>query len=192
MSDFLKARETRKENIVAVRRELFSCLLNEWTRPPEKIDEVMGQSEYFIEPDKGPKSIYINDPERGLLVQSFRPPEVWGNKVQFSYSVLVAGNWVRFGVLIQGDAKLVSSFASSSKCTEGLERVWDRPATFMTREGGLLMEWQFDEPLLYDDYVVADRYIQVARHLHFQLGVAIHEAFFNTAFNTDFVSPDAD
>jgi hypothetical protein len=182
VSDFLEKRSLRKQHIVDVRRELFASLLNEWSRPPQKIDEVMGQSEYFIEPDQGARSVTINDPERGLLVQSFSPPEVWGKKVQFSYSVLVAGSWVRFGVLIQGDAKLISSFASSNECTASLERVWDRPATFMTREGGLLMEWRFDDENLYDDYVVADRYIQVSRHLHFQFGLAIHEAFFDTAF----------
>lgn len=182
MSDFLENRKLRKQHIIEVRKELFGNLLNEWSRPPERIDDIMGQSEYFIEPDTGAAATTINDAERGLLVQSFSPPEVWGKKVQFFYSVLVAGNWMRFGVLIQGDAKLISSFASSNKCTESLERVWDRPATFIAREGGLLMEWRFDDQNLYDDYVVADRYIQVARHLHFQLGVAIHEAFFDTAF----------
>lgn len=175
----------RRDHIIAVRKEMFDRLLEEWSRQPEEIDDMMGQSEYFIPPDEkgSPGSTSIFDPERGILAQSFTPPAAWGRNVRFSYSLFIAGNWVRFGVLLYGDAKLVSSFKSRNECVGGLERVWDNPAMFMVREGGLLMEWRFSDEQLYDDYVLIDRYVQIARHLHFQLGVAIHEAFFGSAFD---------
>lgn len=178
----MQERNIRKRFILDVRKQFFIDLLNEWSRPPEHIDEVMGQVAYFIAPSSGNKSIYLNDPERGLLMQSFSPPESWGKKMQFIYSIWMAGDWIRYGVLLQGDAKILSSFSSNNEHTEALERVWDRPAEFSSREGGLLMEWRFDDPHFYDDYLVADRYLQVARHLHFVLGHSIHEAYFNEAF----------
>ena len=187
MSDLIQ-RQQRKDQIVEVRRAFFDNLSREWSRPPENIDEVMGQSSYFIPPDEGESSISINDPERGLLVRSFSPPEAWGKKIQFFYSIWMAGDWIRYGILVQGDPRLLATFAKKNMYVETLERVWDKPATHMSREGGLLMEWRFDDPGFYDDYVLEDRYLQIARHLHFQLGTAIHEAFAESAF----LSPDAD
>lgn len=181
MSDLIQ-RQQRKQHIVEVRRAFFDNLMHEWSRPPESIDEVMGQSAYFIAPDDGARSIHINDPERGLLVRSFSPPEAWGKKIQFFYSILMAGDWIRYGILIQGDPRLLATFAQKNVYGEMLERVWDKQATHMSREGGLLMEWRFDDPGFYDDYILEDRYLQVARHLHFQVGTAIHEAFAESAF----------
>ena len=177
MFDPQSQRKARKEQIVAVRREFFNDLLTEWSNAPQEIDEVMGQSDYFILPDEGRGSIAINDPERGMLVQSFTPPEAWGKKMQFIYSVWLAGDWIRYGILIQADPKLLSIFSSHNESTESLERVWDRPASFISREGGLLMEWRFEDPSFYDDYLLSDRYLKIARHLHFQIGHSIHEAF---------------
>jgi hypothetical protein len=175
-------RNIRKRFILDVRQQFFSDLLHEWSRPPEHIDEIMGQVSYFIAPSTGLKSVYLNDPAKGLLMQSFAPPESWGKKMQFIYSIWMAGDWIRYGVLLQGDAKILSTFTSNHEHTEDLERVWDRPAAFSSREGGLLMEWRFEDPNFYDDYIFADRYLQIARHLHFQLGHSIHEAYFKEAF----------
>ena len=176
------SRQLRKNHIISVRREFFGDLLKEWSRPPEIVDEVMGQSSYFIAPDDGPNAVRINDPERGLLLQSFTPPEGWGKDIQFMYSIWVAGDWIRYGIMIHGAATLLSVFSSRNESTEKLERVWDSTANFMTREGGLLLEWRSENPHFYDDYIFADRYLQIARHLHFQLGHSIHEAFADVTF----------
>ena len=183
VSDLIQVRKDRRDHMVAVREQFFSHLVEEWSRPPENIDEVMGQSDYFIAPDEGKRSVSINDPARGLLVRSFSPPEGWGKNIQFFYSIWMAGDWIRYGVLIQGDTKLLATFSSRNECTESLERVWDRPATMTSREGGLLIEWRFEDKDFYDDYLSEDRYLQVARHLHFQLGHSIHEAFVDVAFS---------
>lgn len=182
MPDLIQARHNRRSHMIAVRKEFFNKLLEEWSRPPENIDEVMGQSAYFIAPDEGARSVAINDPEHGILVRSFSPPTAWGKDIQFFYSIWMAGDWLRFGVLIQGDPKLLATFSSRNECTEGLERVWDRSATIMSREGGLLVEWRLEDRDFYDDYLLEDRYVQIARHLHFQLGHSIHEAFVDVAF----------
>ena len=180
--DRMAERAARREQILAVRGEFFQALQVAWSAPPNAVDDVMGQSSYFIQPETGDDAVAICDTESGVLAQSFSPPKLWGRDLKFIYSIWMAGDWLRFGVLIQGDPRLVSRFSSSNECTEGLERVWDRPATYMSRDGGLLMEWRFEDAKFYDDFLIEDRYAKIVRHLHFQIGHSIHEAFIGVAF----------
>jgi hypothetical protein len=161
-----------KDSILAVRQDFFDALLREWSRPPDKIDELMGHAEFFMCPAKNRE--IIRDDHAGILFQEFAPPPSWGETVQFSYSVLHAGDWLRFGILLSGAPLGLSRFAEDQNTTLDIEKIWDRPADQSLREGGLLLEWRFVEPNFYQDYAIQERFIQMARHLHFQIGRSVH------------------
>lgn len=163
-----------RDHVLAVRQTFFDALVEEWTRLPEAIDALMGQSEHFMVPDPDQKK--IEDAARGVLAMSFVAPPSWRVPLKFSYSILHAGDWMRFGLLLSGDARALSLFQKDQSRTLDIEGVWDRPAHQTIREGGFMLEWRFDEPDFYVQYPIRERFIQMARHLHFQVGRAVREA----------------
>jgi len=171
--------ELNKDTLLAIRRAFFNDLLDEWSREPEAIDTVMGQADYALKPDAPSASgaVTINSPERGILAQSFSRPVHWGSGVDFIYSVFMAGDWLRFGVLLRGSQEALALFDHNGQSQLDVEYVWDRPSDKVRRRAdALLMEWRFVEPDFYANYAVRERFVRVARHLHFRLGQAIAEA----------------
>ena len=52
-----------------------------------------------------------------------------------------------------------------------VEKIWDRSCDNQVRDAaGLLLEWRFNEPDFYKEFTVRERFIIIARHLHFRLG----------------------
>lgn len=168
-----------KETTLKCRQIFFDDLLAEWALPPEPIDDVMGQSVYALTPDKpeAPGAVAINSPERGILAQSFARPETWGNGVSFAYSIYMAGDWLRFGVLLLGDGAALEAFEGNRQSQLDVEFVWDRPSDKIRRRANaLLMEWRFVEPDFYTNFAIRERFVRLARHLHFRLGQTVFES----------------
>lgn len=218
------------EKVHAIRAAFFDRLEKEWSRPPERIDSIMGQAQYYIAPEEiqpihngfqegqayssGGERVF--DIEHGLLLRSFlvetttsKPSvrlsqatpeeklehlkslhpsstssspinpskgESENRTLRFFYSILQAGDWLRFGILIRGDQRAHDLL--NPRRQMDLERVWDRPADVVSRgPDGLLIEWRFVEPDFYNNYAIQERFTQIARHLHFRLGWAIHRHF---------------
>lgn len=170
----------QKELIHKVRNEFFDALIEEWTRHPEEVDKLMGQEDCFYLPDfksklanLPQKEVMIKDVERGLLAVSVTPTDEHGNPqdTRWVYSIMQAGDWLRYGVLIQGPARKIYSYAQHQEYTLSIEKIWDRPCDNQLRDAaGLLLEWRFEEPTFYDQFVCRERFIIIARHLHFRLG----------------------
>lgn len=160
-----------KERVLAVRAEFFNALVQQWTRSPERIDQIMGQSECFVpadDPETG--GVEVFDAENGLLVRSVTPPNQGDEPYRFLYSILHAGDWLHFGILFQGSPQWLQAFDLQHREELAEDRIWDRPADQLTRDGGgILLEWRFVEPDFYSNYAVRERFIQIARHLHFRL-----------------------
>jgi hypothetical protein len=172
-----------QDQVLSVRKDFFSRLEREWTRPPERIDQIMGQSQYYIAPEPleghaemNPGGERVFDPEHGLLLRSFLVSANDGQSsrtLRFFYSILQAGDWLRFGILIRGDQQAHELL--NAKRQMDLERVWDRSADIVQRgPDSQLVEWRFVEPDFYHNFAIQERFAQVARHLHFRLGWAIH------------------
>lgn len=172
----------RRRQIHSVRANLFRDLLLAWANPPTPIDQIMGQDRTYIAPDFAthrhdhPKTVKIFDVESGVLAASVTPPVADLDKghLRWTYSIWQAGDWLRFGVLIQGETRYLVAFDSEHDNVLGMERIWDRNADFMVRgPHGLLVEWRFKQPDLYDDFMIRERFVLVARHLHFRLSAMI-------------------
>lgn len=172
--------EQQKRLIHKVRNEFFDALIEEWTRHPEEVDKLMGQEDCFYLPDfksklpnRPQKEVMIKDVERGLLAVSVTPTDEHGNPqdTRWVYSIMQAGDWLRYGVLIQGPPRKIISYAQHQEYTLSIEKIWDRPCDNQLRDAaGLLLEWRFEEPTFYDQFVCRERFIIIARHLHFRLG----------------------
>lgn len=172
--------DEQKKTVHAVRSEFFGALLQEWSRPPEAVDELMGQTDCFYLPDfavkehsSSPKTIMINDVERGLLACSVTPPDENGNPsdTRWVYSIMQAGDWLRYGVLIQGPPRRIFNYTQHQEYVLSVEKIWDRPCDNQVRDAaGLLLEWRFNEPDFYREFAVRERFTIIARHLHFRLG----------------------
>ena len=166
----------QKALVHAMRAQFFADLLREWARTPERIDVVMGQNESFLLPDyataraTNPDTIMINDIEHGLLAASVTPSDQEGS-LRWVYSVLQAGDWLRWGILVQGSPKQIVQFTQHHDALLSMERVWDRQHDYQFRDdGGVLFEWRFYEPTFYNDFAVRERMVIMARHFHFRLG----------------------
>lgn len=160
-----------QDEILQARSAFFHDLVAEWLRPAEHIDQIMGQSDcLLVEDDRYPT---INDPRRGLLAKPFRAPGAWGDCPSVIYSILHAGDWLRFGIMLSGSARAMSALQSNPEWALDMEKMWDRQADHSRRGDNLLIEWRFEEPNFYSGYIIRDRFVQMARHLHFQLGRAI-------------------
>ena len=212
------------DKVHSIRKDFFNRLEQEWSRPPERIDSIMGQSQFYIPPEEikplhqgyPENELYssggerVFDVEHGLLLRSFlvetdnmtngssktstrlsqasveeklqHLKSIQSQKsntdsekriLRFFYSILQAGDWLRFGILIRGDQR--SHNVLNSKRQMELERIWDRPADAISRGPDvLLIEWRFIEPDFYNNYAIQERFTQIARHLHFCLGKAIY------------------
>jgi len=165
-----------KEQLLEVRKEFFDRLTEEWSRPPEYIDELMGQDTSFLPIDNidHPGSVVLNEPERGFLVRSITLRNMpKGRHFRLLYSIFQAGDWIRYGVIFQGDVRSLMRFeASQAALLE--DRIWDCPPELFTRENsGVLLEWRFIEPDFYENYVIRDRFYQISRHMHFRMCQAI-------------------
>lgn len=189
--------ELTPEKVHKVRRAFFERLENEWSRAPERIDSVMGQAQYYVAPEEihsGPSTggERICDVEHGLLLRSFLVSSERNSSspystapagkkekertLRFFYSILQAGDWLRFGILIRGDQSAHDLI--NARRQMDLERVWDRSADIVQRGAdSLLIEWRFVEPDFYHNFAIQERFVQVARHLHFRLGWAIDRHF---------------
>lgn len=160
-----------QDEIFQARAEFFQALEREWNRRAEPIDELMGQSEFLLVEDGGYPS--VNDPQRGLLARAFRAPPAWGDSPNVVYTIMHAGDWLRFGIMLSGSARAMSSLQSNSEWALDMEKMWDRQADHSSRGNNLLIEWRFEEPHFYSGHIIRDRFVRMARHLHFQLGRAI-------------------
>ena len=179
--------EEQKQTILQFRDEFFNDLLEEWSRPPEAIDRLMGQSDSFFLPDfknaqlkNNPETVMIKDIRQGLLAVSVTPPQAQfgSGSIRWVYSILQAGDWLRYGILVQGDPKLILQYERHHDHVLSIERIWDRQCDYQFRDsGGLLLEWRFHEPDFYTEYKYRERFKIIARHLHFRLGKIISPLF---------------
>lgn len=172
----------RRTYVYGIREAFFRDLLLAWANPPNLIDQVMGQDRSYISPDFAthrhdhPKTIKAFDIPNGVLAASVTPQvaDLEKGHLRWTYSIWQAGDWLRFGVLIQGETRYLVAFDNEHDNVLGLERIWDCNADFMSRgPNGLLVEWRFKQPDFYDDFTVRERFIMVARHLHFRLSAMI-------------------
>lgn len=172
----------RRTYVYGIREAFFRDLLLAWANPPHLIDQVMGQDRSYIPPDFAthrhdhPKTIKAFDIQNGVLAASVTPQvaDLEKGHLRWTYSIWQAGDWLRFGVLIQGETRYLVAFDNEHDNVLGLERIWDCNADFMSRgPNGLLVEWRFKQPDFYDDFTVRERFIMVARHLHFRLSAMI-------------------
>lgn len=173
------ASDQQRAAVHAIRDEFFNALLGEWTRPAEPIDRMMEQDDALFVPDHAaglghdPKTIFVRDVPRGLLAVSVTPPMSRGipNGLRWVYSIMQAGDWIRFGVMIQGAPQVLLRYEQHHDNILAMERIWDRQCDYQFRDSaGLLLEWRFSEPGFYDSFVVRERFIIMARHMHFRLG----------------------
>lgn len=172
--------DEQKRIVHSVRNDFFGALLKEWSRPPEAVDELMGQTDCFYLPDFAVKNrqgafktIMINDVERGLLACSVTPTDENGDPTdtRWVYSIMQAGDWLRYGVLIQGPPRRIFNYTQHQEYVLSVEKIWDRPCDNQVRDAaGLLLEWRFNEPDFYKEFAVRERFTIIARHLHFRLG----------------------
>jgi len=170
----------QKDTVHQIRNSFFDSLLSEWSRPPEEVDDLMGQRDCFYAPDfstpqrsKDPKTVMIKDVERGLLAASVTPVDADGKEsdTRWVYSILQAGDWLRYGILIQGPPRRILDYSQHQDYVLSVEKIWDRPCDNQVRDtAGLLLEWRFNEPNFYDEFVIRERFSIIARHLHFRLG----------------------
>jgi len=170
----------QKDTVHQIRNSFFDSLLSEWSRPPEEVDDLMGQRDCFYAPDfsnaqrsKDPKTVMIKDVERGLLAASVTPIDADGKEsdTRWVYSILQAGDWLRYGILIQGPPRRILDYSQHQDYVLSVEKIWDRPCDNQVRDtAGLLLEWRFNEPNFYDEFVIRERFSIIARHLHFRLG----------------------
>lgn len=172
----------QRKEVYAIRTMFFRDLLLAWANPPNMIDQIMGQDRTYIAPDFAthrhdhPKTVKIFDVVNGVLAVSVTPPvsDLDKGNLRWTYSIWQAGDWLRFGVLIQGETRYLVEFDNQHDNLLGMERVWDRNADFLARgPNGLLLEWRFKQPDLYTDFIVRERFVMVARHLHFRLSSMI-------------------
>lgn len=178
--------DSQKAALLAVRSHFFDELLEQWSHPPQPIDKIMGQDEFFLAPDfassrkDDPSTVMIKDVERGILAVSVTPKgSLYPNKgIRLVYSLMQAGDWIRFGFLVQGDPKLVLQYQQHHDHLLSIERIWDRQCDYQFRDsGGMLVEWRFKEPDFYKNYVIRERFKLITRHLHFRLGRSILSVF---------------
>lgn len=187
---FLNKEREQAEEILAIRQSFFNGLLNEWSRTPELIDQIMGQKEAFLLPDFADdqkrreldarpyfKPIMIKDEARGLLAVSVTPKKPDGSiaPIRWVYSILQAGDWIRFGLLLQGSPRTIALFEREHDYSASIEKIWDRPYDHQFRDqAGLMLEWRFNEPHFYNEFVIRERFLIISRHLHFRLGVVMN------------------
>lgn len=185
----------QKQAMHAVREQFFDELLEEWSRPPQAIDQLMGQEEFFLAPDfstsrkDDPTTVMVKDIERGLLAVSVTPKgSSYPDKgIRLVYSLMQAGDWLRYGFLVQGDPKLVLQYQQHHDHLLSIERIWDRQCDYQFRDsGGMLVEWRFKEPDFYDNYVTRERFKIITRHLHFRLGRSILSVFEEPSSDDEF------
>lgn len=177
---------SQKEDLLRIRNDFFDEILEEWSRPPETIDDIMGQSEFFLMPDfashrkNDPETVMVKDVKRGLLAVSVTPPQSTYplGGLRLVYSIMQAGDWIRYGFLLQGDPRLVIMYQQHHDNLLSVERIWDRPCDYQFRDrGGLLVEWRFREPQFYKEYMYRERFKIITRHLHFRLGRSVLSVF---------------
>lgn len=190
-SEWMKKAKDQESAVHGIRSQFFDDLLQEWSRPPEVIDEIMQQNDGFFAPDfsvkeraKDKSTIMIKDVPRGILAASVTPHCSDTDGVRWVYSVLQAGDWLRYGLLIQGPPKKIIAYDQHYDHLLSIERVWDRQCDHQFRDaGGLLLEWRFHEPDFYDNYACRERFKIIARHLHFRIGKAMAPLFDDDHFD---------
>jgi hypothetical protein len=169
----------QQESVLTIREDFFHGLLTEWSRPVEDIDRIMGQDDGFFVPDfvtnrkEQPSAIYLNDVPRGLLAASVTPEQSVGvpQGLRWVYSIMQAGDWLRFGVMIQSAPQALMRYELYHENVLSVERIWDRSCDYQLRDAsGLLLEWRFCEPDFYKEFVIRERFLIMARHMHFRLG----------------------
>lgn len=166
-----------KEQVHQQRAGFFDALIEEWTRPVEHIDALMGHAESFFPLDSAEVGLRINDVQHGLLVASATPPDSWGDMPRIIYSIVHAGDWLKFGFLVKGSAEALAIFNRSQDELMGVEKLWDRTPDIQAREGGgLLVEWRFVEPDFYENFAIQERFIQISRHVHMRICKALFDS----------------
>lgn len=189
--DYKQIAKDQKENVHSVRLDFFNSLLSEWSRAPAEIDLLMNQEDSYFKPDfashlkDDPGTILIKDVDKGILACSVTPNQE-DSPLRWVYSILQAGDWLRYGLLIQGPPKLILQYERHHDNILGIEKIWDRNCEYQFRDaGGLLLEWRFEEPDFYTNYACRERFVIIARHLHLRIGKILHLLIEGDDFNLD-------
>lgn len=192
---FLSVEEEQKNKVLSVRKSFFNSLKDAWSRKPEEVDRLMKQEDCFYLPDylrskeeqEKLDVVIIENLNQGILAVSVTPVKENGqlSDIRWIYSIMQAGDWFRFGVLIQGPAKKVIQYAQNQNYMLSIEKIWDSKCDHQVRDSaGLLLEWRFVTPDFYDNFVCRERFLIIARHLHFRIGRIIQSTMDN---DEDFV-----
>ena len=153
-------KDTQKSLIVALRRDFFDEIVKALFIPPGVIDRAMCQHENYVRPD----GVVLNDPDMGtLLIKICNLHPFDSDDAGVFYSIYQIGRVLKVGILIH-DSVMNHSFKADAG------GIWSaKPAVLTARGQNILLEWEFDEPDLYESWIPQEGYVLGVRHMHFRL-----------------------
>lgn len=158
-----------KKKLFNSRADFFNDIVDNITRLPQKIDKILNQDIYYI----NPISIDIlNDPINGDLAIPFKG-EFHNKQFEVMYTIWQIGENLRIGIALH-DETLQDMFELDAH--NEVESIWNgnRP-TVEASHGYLFYDWFFETPDLYNSYTHQERFIQGIRHMHFRVMKIIHD-----------------
>lgn len=174
-----------KATLIAKRQEFFEDILKHLNVPPSKIDKLLHQDKFYVQPDK--ENTYINSEYGDMAIHV--KGQFYDKKFSVSYLFWQLGNTLKVGITLNDD-ELQGAFASDAH--NEIYYIWgvkNEPRIDVAR-GCVFYDWEFDVPELYDNYRNQERFILGSKHMHFRVMRIIHDECERMFFNSSGVAED--
>lgn len=159
-----------KETLKTKRTQFFENILDHMNRPPARIDKILQQDVFYIEPDKE-NTFY--DAEAGDLAICITG-KFFDKTFTLYYSFWQLGDMLRIGIALDDD-ELFAAFPSDNH--NEVTYLWglkNEPRVDISH-GCVFYDWEFSVENLYDSYKNQEKFILGARHMHFRTMRIIHD-----------------
>ncbi len=173
-----------KETLISKRQDFFDAILKHLNTSPSKVDHLLNQDKYYIQPDI--ESSFIKSDCGDMVIQV--KGEFYNKKFEVSYLYWQIGDILKIGIVINDD-DLQGAFSSDAH--NEVYYIWglDNPPRIDIARGCLFNDWEFNVPNLYDNYKNQEKFIIGSKHMHVRTMRIIHDEcermFFNSAIDDD-------
>lgn len=159
-----------KEYVLKNREEFFNQIIEKMKEQPNDLDIFLNQADLHCPPLDS--EIYSNHEYGDLKI----PVEVnfFEKNYKIYYTIWHVGHILKVGVVLPN---IELQIAITDDTYKEVENIWgkDCKPTIEAAHQMFLLDWEFNEPNIFDSYLNQEKYILGMRHLNFRICRIIHD-----------------
>lgn len=161
-----------KDEVLNIRKEFFEQILEKLNEEPSKLDEFLNQDFLYFPPINN--EVYQNINYGDLVIPV--DIEFFNKKYKIYYTVWHVGTKIKIGVVLP-HIDLQTAITEDNYGYQELNNIWgkDHIPTTEASHQLYLIDWEFDEPNIFNSYIYREKFILGMKHMSFRICRIIYD-----------------